>query len=147
MIDQGGGKPRCLQCRNRFRRCPKCQKQVRIHQKRCKTCHQVLRRGERVVRDKGQKKETDAEASAPPDPRPAVLDRVGQWVAALAHRADDRPAGDRDAMASRLASPPMDSPFDADALGSGTNRLRDPYAGRQDGVGQPVVGHCAFMAN
>jgi hypothetical protein len=28
--------------RNRFRRCPKCQKQVRIHQVRCKTCHQVL---------------------------------------------------------------------------------------------------------
>src|SRR5207249_9223686 len=78
-----------------------------------------------------------------PDPRPAVLDRVGQWVPALAHRADDRPAGDRDAMASRLASPPMDSPFDADALGSGTNRLRDPYAGRQDGVGQPVVGRTA----
>ncbi len=46
-------------------------------------------------------------------------------------------------MASRLASPPLDSPFDADALGSGTNRLRDPYAGRQDGVGQPVVGRTA----
>ena len=28
--------------RNRFRRCPKCQKQVRIHMKRCRTCHQVL---------------------------------------------------------------------------------------------------------
>jgi uncharacterized paraquat-inducible protein A len=28
--------------KNKFRRCPKCQKQVRIHQKRCRTCHQVL---------------------------------------------------------------------------------------------------------
>jgi len=28
--------------KNRFRRCPKCQKQVRIHMKRCRTCHQVL---------------------------------------------------------------------------------------------------------
>lgn len=26
----------------KFRRCPKCQKVVRLHQKRCKTCHQVL---------------------------------------------------------------------------------------------------------
>jgi hypothetical protein len=26
---------------NRFRRCPKCQKIVRAHQKRCRTCHQV----------------------------------------------------------------------------------------------------------
>jgi hypothetical protein len=25
--------------RNRFRRCPKCQKQIRVHQKRCRTCH------------------------------------------------------------------------------------------------------------
>src|SRR5438094_4473330 len=86
---------------------------------------------------------TDDEASAPPDPRPAVLDRVGQHVAAMAHRIADRPTGDSDAMASRLASPPMDSPFDADAVGSGTNRWRDPYAGRQDGVGQPVMGRTA----
>lgn len=28
--------------RAKVRRCPKCQKLVRIHQKRCKTCHQVL---------------------------------------------------------------------------------------------------------
>jgi hypothetical protein len=28
--------------RSRFRRCPKCHKQVRVHQKRCRTCHQVL---------------------------------------------------------------------------------------------------------
>jgi len=27
---------------SRFRRCPKCHKQVRIHQRRCRTCHQVL---------------------------------------------------------------------------------------------------------
>jgi hypothetical protein len=26
----------------KYRRCPKCQKQVRIHQKRCRTCHLVL---------------------------------------------------------------------------------------------------------
>ena len=25
----------------RFLRCPKCKKQIRIHQKRCRTCHQV----------------------------------------------------------------------------------------------------------
>lgn len=25
----------------KFRRCPKCQKIVRVHQKRCRTCHQV----------------------------------------------------------------------------------------------------------
>jgi hypothetical protein len=28
--------------RSQVRRCPKCQKLVRIHQRRCKTCHQVL---------------------------------------------------------------------------------------------------------
>ncbi|HXG11144.1 MAG TPA: hypothetical protein VNK04_15395 [Gemmataceae bacterium] len=27
----------------KFRRCPKCGKQIRPHQRRCKTCHQVLR--------------------------------------------------------------------------------------------------------
>ena len=27
----------------RFGRCPKCQKQVRLHQKRCRTCHQLLK--------------------------------------------------------------------------------------------------------
>ncbi|HEV3259142.1 MAG TPA: hypothetical protein VG013_19875 [Gemmataceae bacterium] len=26
---------------SRFRRCPKCHKQIRIHTKRCRTCHQV----------------------------------------------------------------------------------------------------------
>jgi hypothetical protein len=25
--------------RNRFRRCPKCHKQIRMHTKRCRTCH------------------------------------------------------------------------------------------------------------
>ena len=30
--------------RGRFRRCPKCHKQVRIHQKRCRTCHQALKK-------------------------------------------------------------------------------------------------------
>ena len=28
----------------RFRRCPKCHKQVRLHQARCRTCHQKLKR-------------------------------------------------------------------------------------------------------
>jgi hypothetical protein len=30
--------------RGKFWRCPKCHKQVRVHQKRCRTCHQVLKR-------------------------------------------------------------------------------------------------------
>jgi hypothetical protein len=30
--------------RSRFGRCPKCNKQVRIHQKRCRTCHQALKK-------------------------------------------------------------------------------------------------------
>jgi hypothetical protein len=29
--------------RNRYKRCPKCNKQVRLHQVRCKTCHQLLK--------------------------------------------------------------------------------------------------------
>jgi hypothetical protein len=29
--------------RLRYRRCPKCNKQVRIYMKRCRTCHQVLK--------------------------------------------------------------------------------------------------------
>jgi hypothetical protein len=29
--------------RSRYRRCPKCNKQVRIHQVRCRTCHQLLK--------------------------------------------------------------------------------------------------------
>ena len=29
--------------RSKYRRCPKCNKQVRVHQVRCRTCHQVLR--------------------------------------------------------------------------------------------------------
>jgi hypothetical protein len=29
--------------KSRFSRCPKCQKQVRLHQKRCRTCHQLLK--------------------------------------------------------------------------------------------------------
>jgi hypothetical protein len=28
---------------SKYRRCPKCNKQVRVHQRRCRTCHQVLR--------------------------------------------------------------------------------------------------------
>jgi hypothetical protein len=37
-------RPRKKKGRNaRYRRCPKCNKQVRIHQVRCRTCHQVLR--------------------------------------------------------------------------------------------------------
>ena len=27
---------------NLVRRCPKCQKQIRLHQKRCRTCHLAL---------------------------------------------------------------------------------------------------------
>jgi hypothetical protein len=27
----------------RYSRCPKCQKQIRAHQKRCKTCHLALK--------------------------------------------------------------------------------------------------------
>jgi hypothetical protein len=29
--------------KSRFKRCPKCNKQVRIHVRRCKTCHQLLK--------------------------------------------------------------------------------------------------------
>ncbi len=29
--------------KNRYKRCPKCNKQVRLHQVRCRTCHQVLK--------------------------------------------------------------------------------------------------------
>ncbi|HZY90455.1 MAG TPA: hypothetical protein VFE78_36875 [Gemmataceae bacterium] len=29
--------------KNRYKRCPKCDKQVRLHQVRCRTCHQVLK--------------------------------------------------------------------------------------------------------
>jgi hypothetical protein len=29
--------------KNRYKRCPKCNKQVRPHQVRCRTCHQVLK--------------------------------------------------------------------------------------------------------
>jgi hypothetical protein len=29
--------------KSRYRRCPKCQKQVRLHQVRCRTCHQKLK--------------------------------------------------------------------------------------------------------
>jgi hypothetical protein len=37
-------RPHKKKARNaRYRRCPKCHKQVRIHQVRCRTCHQVLR--------------------------------------------------------------------------------------------------------
>jgi hypothetical protein len=28
--------------KKKYRRCPKCNKLIRIHIKRCKTCHQVL---------------------------------------------------------------------------------------------------------
>jgi len=28
--------------KSKFWRCPKCQKQVRVHQKRCRTCHLLL---------------------------------------------------------------------------------------------------------
>ena len=28
--------------KNRFGRCPKCHKIIRLHQKRCKTCHMAL---------------------------------------------------------------------------------------------------------
>jgi hypothetical protein len=31
--------------RARFSRCPKCNKQIRLHQKRCKTCHRALKAG------------------------------------------------------------------------------------------------------
>ncbi len=30
--------------KNRFRRCPKCHKVIRIHQKRCRTCHLALKK-------------------------------------------------------------------------------------------------------
>jgi hypothetical protein len=29
--------------KNRYKRCPKCNKQVRLHTVRCRTCHQVLK--------------------------------------------------------------------------------------------------------
>jgi hypothetical protein len=29
--------------KSRYSRCPKCQKQVRLHQVRCRTCHQKLK--------------------------------------------------------------------------------------------------------
>jgi hypothetical protein len=29
--------------KKRYSRCPKCQKQVRLHQVRCRTCHQKLK--------------------------------------------------------------------------------------------------------
>ncbi len=29
--------------KSRYSRCPKCNKQVRLHQRRCRTCHQVLK--------------------------------------------------------------------------------------------------------
>ncbi len=29
--------------KQRFSRCPKCQKQIRAHQVRCKTCHRLLK--------------------------------------------------------------------------------------------------------
>jgi hypothetical protein len=28
----------------RFSRCPKCHKNIRMHQKRCKVCHQLLKK-------------------------------------------------------------------------------------------------------
>jgi hypothetical protein len=31
--------------RTRFSRCPKCRKIVRVHQRRCKTCHFQLKAG------------------------------------------------------------------------------------------------------
>jgi len=30
--------------RSRFRRCPKCNKQVRLHTVRCRTCHLLLKK-------------------------------------------------------------------------------------------------------
>jgi hypothetical protein len=36
-------RPRTKKVRqSRYRRCPKCQKLIRIHQKRCRVCHLVL---------------------------------------------------------------------------------------------------------
>ncbi|MFN4258959.1 MAG: hypothetical protein ACK4RK_06650 [Gemmataceae bacterium] len=29
--------------RKKYSRCPKCNKQVRLHQRRCKTCHLLLK--------------------------------------------------------------------------------------------------------
>jgi len=29
--------------KNRYGRCPKCSKIIRLHQKRCKTCHKALK--------------------------------------------------------------------------------------------------------
>ena len=66
--------------------------------------------------------QTHDEASAAQDARPAVLDCVGQRVAAMAHGVGVRPAGDGPAMASRLAVPPMDAALDADVRRSPTDQ-------------------------
>lgn len=29
--------------KNRYSRCPKCNKQLRLHTKRCKTCHKLIK--------------------------------------------------------------------------------------------------------
>jgi hypothetical protein len=75
---------------------------------------------------------THDEASAPPNARPAVLECVGQPVAALAHGVGFRPAGDGSAMASRLSAPPMDAALDADVRRSPTDQSRDSRADPRD---------------
>jgi hypothetical protein len=65
----------------------------------CRGHHELVLENSALRQQLGAIKTHD-EASAPPDARPAVLDGVGRCVAALAHRVDDRPTGDSDAMAS-----------------------------------------------
>jgi hypothetical protein len=69
-------------------------------------------------------------------------------VAALAHRVGFRSTGYRRALASRPASPPMGSTFEAASWWPPCRRSSDPRSSTGDGDGEPFVGeHRGFTAS
>src|SRR5262249_5758041 len=83
---------------------------------------------------------TDGQAATPPHPRPDVLGRVGDDLAALAVGISPRPTRYRRAMASRVAPSAVGSAPETHTSWSPGCGSPHSNTGRGDGIGQPLVG-------
>src|SRR5262249_4016676 len=87
--------------------------------------------------------ETGPEADPAEHARSTLLDRLGARLAQLAHGVGIRSTRHRRALASRLASPPVDSAVELSSRGPSANRSARPHARSRDGCGESIVGSAA----
>src|SRR5262245_13318198 len=76
----------------------------------------------------------------PPGTRPILLDSTRAKLARLAQGVDGRATGHRRALASRLASPPLDAPLTAATSWPSAHCLADSLPRSGDSDREPVVG-------